>query len=62
MMEQHPVEDGPLRMPGTIDSCHSGRMASRNRPTLRIKSSLPEKPGGKPARTGESGRENVNQR
>ena len=38
MMRQHPVEDGPLQMPGTIDSRHSGREASRNEPT-----SLPQK-------------------
>jgi hypothetical protein len=25
MMEQHPVENGPLRMPRTIDSLHDGR-------------------------------------
>jgi hypothetical protein len=33
MMEKHPVEDGPLRMSGTIDSRHSRRIASRNGPT-----------------------------
>jgi hypothetical protein len=33
MMEKHPVEDGPLRMPSTIDSRHSRRIASRNGPT-----------------------------
>jgi hypothetical protein len=36
MMEQHPIEDGPLRMSRTIDSRHGGRMASRNGPTSRI--------------------------
>jgi len=35
MMRQHPVEDGPLRMLGTIDSRHSRREASRNGPTSR---------------------------
>jgi hypothetical protein len=34
MMEKHPVENGPLRMAGTIDSRHSRRMVSRNGPTL----------------------------
>jgi hypothetical protein len=62
MMEEYPVKDCPLRMSRTMDSRHSRRKASRTGPTLRIKSSLPEKPGRKPARTGESGRENVNQR
>jgi hypothetical protein len=33
MMEEYPVEDGPLRMSGTIDSRYCGRMASRNGPT-----------------------------
>jgi hypothetical protein len=33
MMEQHPVEDRPLRMSGTIESHHGGWMASRNGPT-----------------------------
>jgi hypothetical protein len=32
MVEEHPVEDGPLRMSGTIDSRHGGRRASRNGP------------------------------
>jgi hypothetical protein len=35
MMQQHPVENGPLRMSRTIDSRHSRRMASRNGPTSR---------------------------
>jgi hypothetical protein len=35
VMKKHPVEDGPLRMPGTIHSRHSGRMASRNGPRPR---------------------------
>ena len=32
MMEQHPIEDGPLRMPRTIDSRHIGNEESRNAP------------------------------
>jgi hypothetical protein len=43
MMEKHPVEDGPLRMSRTIDSRHSGRMASRNGPMSWMRSGLPEK-------------------
>jgi len=35
MMQQHPVENGPLRMSRTIDSRHSRRKASRNGPTSR---------------------------
>jgi hypothetical protein len=33
MMKNHPVKDRLLRMSRTIDSRHSGRMASRNGPT-----------------------------
>jgi hypothetical protein len=36
MKEQHSVEDGPLRMSGTIESRHRGRMASRYGPSPRI--------------------------
>jgi hypothetical protein len=43
MMEEHPVEDGPLRMSKTIDSRHCGRMTSRNGPTSRIGPRLPGK-------------------
>jgi len=32
MMEENPVEDRPLRMPGTIHSRHGGRKASRTGP------------------------------
>jgi len=32
MMEKHPVEDGPLRMSGKVDSCHDRRQESRNGP------------------------------
>jgi hypothetical protein len=32
MMEQHPVENGPLRMSRAIDSRHGGRKASRTGP------------------------------
>jgi len=42
VMKKHPVEDGPLRMPGTIHSRHSGRMASRNGPRPR---KFPYRPG-----------------
>jgi hypothetical protein len=35
MMEKHPVEDGPRRMSGTIDSRHSRRKAPRNEPMSR---------------------------
>jgi hypothetical protein len=45
-MRQHPVEDRPLRMSRTIDSPHSGRMASRNGSTSRIGPRLPEYTGG----------------
>jgi len=62
VMEQHPIENGPLRMPGTIDSRHGGRRASRNGPSPRIGPRLPEKTGRVPARKAESGRENVNGR
>jgi len=62
MMEQHPVEDGPLRMSGTIDSRHGGRKASRNGPKSCIRPRLLEKTGRAPARKGESARENVNSR
>jgi hypothetical protein len=33
IVKQHPVEYCPLRMPGTIDSCHGRRHVPRNRPT-----------------------------
>jgi len=45
MMEKHPVENGPLRMSGTIESRHSGREASRNGPTSWIGPRLPGKTG-----------------
>ena len=54
MMKKHPVKNGPLRMSGTIESRHSGRMASRNGPTSRIGPSLPGKTRLDPARTGKS--------
>jgi hypothetical protein len=41
MMKDHPVENAPLRMSRMIDSRHGGRMASRNKPTLRILPRLP---------------------
>ena len=41
MMEQHPVEDGALRMSRTIDSRNSRRIASRNGPTSQIGPRLP---------------------
>ena len=43
MMEKHPVENGPLRISGTIESRHSGREASRNGPTSQIEPRLPGK-------------------
>jgi len=43
MVEQHTVEDGPLRMPGTIDSRHGERRASRNGPTSQFGPRLPGK-------------------
>jgi len=43
MMEEYPVEDGPLRMSGTIESRHSRRKASRNGPTSQIGPRLPGK-------------------
>jgi len=39
VVEQNPVEDGPLRMTRTIGCRHGGRMASRNGPD-RTKSTL----------------------
>jgi hypothetical protein len=33
VMEQYPVEDGPLRKSRTIDARHGGNQASRNGPT-----------------------------
>jgi hypothetical protein len=56
MMEEHPVEDGPLRMSRTIDSRHGGRMVSKNGPSPWIRLRLPEKTGKAPARKAESGR------
>jgi len=43
MMEDHPVEDRALRMPGTIDSRQGGRNVPRNGPTSRIRPDLLEK-------------------
>ena len=43
MMEEYSVEDGPLRMSGTVDSRHGGRMTSRNGPKSRIRPRLPRK-------------------
>jgi len=43
MMEKHPVEDGPLRMPRTIHSRHSRGKASRNGPISWIGPRLPGK-------------------
>jgi hypothetical protein len=43
MMEKHPVEDGPLRISGTIDSRHGGKKAPRNEPTSRLRPCLPLK-------------------
>lgn len=40
MMEEYPVKDRPLRMPGTIDSRHSRRKASRTGPPSRIRLNL----------------------
>jgi hypothetical protein len=54
MMEQHLVEDDPLRMSRTIDSRHGGRMVSRNGPTSRIGPRLPGKTGKAPAQRGKS--------
>jgi len=54
MVEQHSVEDGPLRIPGTIDSRPGARRASRNGPSPRIGPRLPERTGRVPARKGES--------
>jgi hypothetical protein len=60
MMEEYPVEDGPLRMWGTIDSRHSGRMASRNGPKSRIPPHLPWKDVMKPGSNDKIKWENVN--
>jgi hypothetical protein len=43
MMEQNPVEDGPLWMSRAIDSRHGGRKASRNGPMSWIEPRLPGK-------------------
>ena len=56
VVEQHPIKDSPLRMSRTIDSCHGGRMASRNGPSLTTGPHLLEKTGKAPARKAESGR------
>jgi len=42
IMKKHPVEDRALRMPGTIDSRHGGRKASRTGPTSPMNPDLPE--------------------
>jgi len=55
MMEKHPVEDGPLRMPRTIHSRHSRGKASRNEPISWIGSRLPGKRRGPRPGRGESG-------
>jgi hypothetical protein len=34
IVKKHPVEDSPLRMSGTIDSCHSRGLKSRNGPIV----------------------------
>jgi len=36
VMKQHPIKDSLFQMSRTIDSRHSGRMASRNGPRPRI--------------------------
>jgi len=56
MMEEYPVEDGALRMSGTIESLHGGRMASRNGPKSRIGPRLPGKMPCTAARTGNQSR------
>ena len=43
MMKHHPVEDGPLRMPGTIHSRHGGRRVPANGPTSGLRPDLLEK-------------------
>jgi hypothetical protein len=49
MMKKHPIEDGPLRMPGTIDSGHGRREVPGNGPTSRISPDLlDEKAKGQP--------------
>ena len=60
IVEQRPVEDGPLRMPGTIDSRHGGRIASRNGPSPRMKSPFPDKVEKSRFGRAKSGRENIN--
>jgi len=45
MMEEHPVEDRPLRMSRKKDSRYCRRMASRNGPKPRIWPRLPGKNG-----------------
>jgi len=62
IMENHPVEDGPLRMSRTIDSCHSRNHKSRNEPRLWIRPRPPERTARAPAQKGELGRKNVNSR
>ena len=53
VVKKHPVEDSPLRMSGTINSCHSRSFSSRNRPDRRGFALFPyvrlEKGGENPA-------------
>jgi len=41
-MEQHPVKDGALRIPGTIDSRHCGGNVPRSGPTSATRPDLAE--------------------
>jgi hypothetical protein len=44
-MEEHPIEDGALRMTRPVDSCHGGRNDSKNRPERRKSSPRTSPPG-----------------
>jgi len=62
VMKKHPVENGPLRMPGTIHSRHGGRNVPRNGPTSQIRPDLLEKTPRARTRRQKSRGENVNRR
>jgi hypothetical protein len=55
LMKQHPVEDGPLGMSRTVNSCHSRSFSSGNGPWPRIWPILPEGTGKALAGEAESG-------
>jgi len=48
MMEQHPVEDRALRMPGTTDSRQGGKKALKERANITGRTASPRKNRMKP--------------